>query len=199
MRRTSLSLAGGLTAALLLVSAPAAQAAVGPKDAPSKGDIVKVFPELADGEFATEKTKQIAIPDSTCGASTTKKAKSAVSTTGVSAAGQPVVQVGVVEVKSSGQAKTYLAAYKKYVKKCATFTEPTTGATVTTQLTKAPKVGQASLAIVQQTSIMGITSHSSSVLVRDGKRLASIVAIDDAPISTSSMKKLAKVAAKKMK
>ena len=47
MKRTSLSLAGGLAAALLLVSAPTAQAAVSAKDAPSKGDIVKAFPALA--------------------------------------------------------------------------------------------------------------------------------------------------------
>ena len=199
MIRTSLSIASGLAAALVLVSAPGAQAAVSAKDAPSKGDIVKQFPELADGEFRTDKNDKVAQPGDTCGTTALAKAKSAVATTGVSATGQPVVQAGVAEVRSSGQAKTYLASYKTYVKKCATFTEPTTGATITTSLTKAPKLGQAALAIVQETSIAGATSYSTSVLVRDGKRLASVVAIDDAPIASSSINKLAKVAAKKMK
>ena len=155
MIRTSLSIASGLAAALVLVSAPGAQAAVSAKDAPSKGDIVKQFPELADGEFRTDKNDKVAQPGDTCGTTALAKAKSAVATTGVSATGQPVVQAGVAEVKSSGQAKTYLASYKTYVKKCATFTEPTTGATITTSLTKAPKLGQAALAIVQETSIAG--------------------------------------------
>jgi hypothetical protein len=199
MRRTSLSITAGLAAALLLVSAPGAQAAVSAKDTPGKGDIVKHFPELADGEFRTDKTKKVAVPDSSCGASALKKAKSAVATTGVAAAGQPLVQTGVVEVKSSRQAKTYFAAYKKYAKQCATFTEPTTGAAVTTQLTKAPKLGQASLAILQQTTVAGVTSHSTSVVVLAGDRLATVVAIDDAPVSSSAIKKLSKVAAKKMK
>jgi hypothetical protein len=199
MSRTTLSLASGLAAALLLATAPGAQAAVSAKDAPSKGDIVKQFPELADGEFRTDKTNKVAQPGDTCGTTSLKKAKSAVSTTGVSAAGQPVVQASVAEVKSSAQAKTYLASFKKFVRTCATFTEPTTGATVTTKLTKAPKLGQAALAIVQETTLSGITSHSTSVLVRDGKRLASVVAIDDAPVAEASIGKLAKVAAKKMR
>ena len=199
MKRTSLSLAGGLAAALLLVSAPTAQAAVSAKDAPSKGDIVKAFPALADGEFTTDKTKQVSVPSKTCGAPTAKKAKSAVSNIGVSAAGQPIVQAGVAEVKSQAKAKSYFAAYKTYVKKCATFTEPTTGATVTSTLTKAPKLGQSSLAILQETTVFGITSYSTSILIRDGKRLGSVVAIDAAPISMTSITKLAKVAAKKMR
>ena len=85
------------------------------------------------------------------------------------------------------------------MKKCATFTEPTTGATVTSTLTKAPKLGQSSLAILQETTVFGITSYSTSILIRDGKRLGSVVAIDAAPVSMTSITKLAKVAAKKMR
>ena len=199
MKRTSLSLAAGLATALLLVSAPTAQAAVTAKDAPSQKDIVKAFPELADGEFTTDKTKQISVPSKTCGKPTADEAKSVVSTTGVSATGFPVVVAGVAEVKSAAKAKSYLAAYKKYVKKCATWTEPTTGATVTSSLGKSLKLGDDSLTVVQQTSFSGVTSYSTSVLVRDGKRVGSVVAIDDAAVPTSSIKKLAKVAAKKMK
>lgn len=199
MRRTPLSLAGGLATALLLISAPGAQAAVGAKDTPSKGDIVKAFPELADGEFSTDKAKQISVPSKTCGAPGTAKAKSAVSTSGVSATGVPIVVAGVAEVKSDAKAKSYLAAYKKYAKACPSFTEPTTGAVVTTTLGKSLKLGDGSLTLVQETTVFGVTSYSTSVVIRDGKRLGSVVAIDDAAVSTSAIKKLAKVAAKKMK
>lgn len=199
MRRTVLSLTGGLTAALLLVSAPVAQAAVGAKDAPAKGDIVKAFPEIADGEFSTDKTKKISVPGKSCEVPATTKVKSAVSTTGVSATGVPIVQASVAEAKSAAKAKAYLAAYKKYAKSCATFTEPTTGAVITTSLGKSLKLGDGSLTVTQETSISGITTYSTSVLTRDGKRVSSVVAIDDAAVSSSAIKTLAKVAAKKMK
>ncbi|MBC2933855.1 hypothetical protein [Nocardioides sp. zg-1228] len=199
MNRTSLSLAGGLATALLLVSTPAAQAAVGPKDALGKADIVKLFPELADGEFKTERTKKIAVPDGTCGANTQKKATSAVSIAGLSGAGDPIVVAGVAEVKSSGLAKTYFKAFTSYVKQCASYTDPASGATVTVRPTKGSKLGQESLSIVQETAISTFTTHSASVLIRDGKRIASIVVADDAPIDASTMKKLAKVAAKNMR
>lgn len=197
--RTNLSVAGGLAAALLLVTAPAAQAAVTAKDAPSKGDLVKAFPDLAGGEFSTDKAKKIGVPGTSCGTATTQKAKSAVSTTGASPVGLPVVVAGVAELTSSGKTKSYLATYKKYAKTCASYTDATTGATVTMKLTKAPKLGQSSLAIEQETSVFGVTSYTSTVLFRDGKRIGSVVAIDDAPVSSGSVKKLAKVTAKKMK
>ncbi len=199
MRRTSLSLSGGIATVLLLASVPTAQAAVSAKDVPSRSDVVAAFPELNGGEFTTEKSKQIGVPGATCGEAATDKAKSAISTTATSAAGFPLVVVGAAEVKSDIKAKAHLAAFKKYVKKCATFTEPTTGATVTSSLGKNFKLGDDSLAVVQETVVMGITSYSTSVLVRDGKRISSVVAIDDAAIATSSIKKLAKVAAKKLK
>ena len=199
MNRTVASIAGGLAATLLLVPASAAQAAVTAKDAPSKGDIVKAFPELADGEFNTAKTKKIGAPGKTCEKPATQKVKSAVATTGVSATGQPIVVAGVAELKSAALSKAYLAKYKKYVKKCASYTDPTTGATVTMSLTKAPKLGESSLAIMQQVSLGEVTTHSSTVLIRNGKRIGSVVTLDDAPASKSSVNKLAKVTAKKMK
>lgn len=199
MTRTSMSLAGGLAAALLLVSAPAAQAAVTAKDAPSKADIVKAFPELADGTFSVDKSKEIGAPSTTCGTPAKAKARSAVASSGVSADGMSVVVGGVVELASSAKTKAYLAGYKKYVKACASYTDPTTGAVITMKLTSAPKLGQASLAFVQQTTIMGYTSHSATVLIRDGKRIGNVVAIDDAVVSSTSLTKLAKVTAKKMK
>jgi len=199
MNRTSMSLAGGLVAALLLVSAPAAQAAVTAKDTPSENDIVKAFPALDGGTFSTEKYEAIGVPGPACGESSSQKAKSVVTTTGVSADGLAVVVGGVAELKSSAKPKAYIAGYKKYVKACATYTDATTGATVTMQLKKAPKLGEGALAIVGQTSFSGITTYSATVLIRDGKRLATLVAIDDAGVPTSSINKLAKAAAKKMK
>ena len=62
MRRTSLSIAAGLTTAVLLVSGTPAQAAVSAKDLPKKGDIVKAFPEMADAEFSSFTTKKNSAP-----------------------------------------------------------------------------------------------------------------------------------------
>ena len=45
----------------------------------------------------------------------------------------------------------------------------------------------------------GVVTYSSTVFIGDGKRSAAVVAIDDAAIPASAIKKLAKVAAKKMK
>jgi hypothetical protein len=122
-----------------------------------------------------------------------------VSTTGVSSTGFPVVVAGAAEVKNDAKAKSYMKSYKAFVKSCGTFTEPTTGATITATLGSKLKLGDESITVVQETTFSGITSYSMSVLVRDGKRIASVAAIDDAAISTSAIKKLAKVAAKKLK
>jgi hypothetical protein len=199
MKRTSLSLAGGLAAALLLVSAPTAHAAVKSNDLPSKGDIVKLFPELADAEFSTAKVKKVNVVGKECGTLKTQKAKSAVSSSGYSATGNSLAAVGVAELASEAQAKGYLKTYQSYVKKCASFTEPTSGATVTSTLGKAPKLGDAALSLSQETVVADTTAYSATVLIRDGKRIASVAVIDDAPVSASAIKKLAKVAAKKMK
>jgi hypothetical protein len=200
MKRTSLSLAGGLATALLLVSAPGAQAAaVKAKDVPSQADIVAVFPELADGQFTTDKTKQVAVPGKTCGTGSKQKARSGATTTGVSSTGTSVVVAGAAEVGSASKAKSYLAAYKTYVKKCGSFTEPTTGATITAKLGPSFKLGDGSLTVIQETTIGGVVSYSTSVLLVDGNKVASIAAVDDAAVPTSSIKKLAKVAAKKLK
>jgi hypothetical protein len=198
MKRTSLSIAAGLTAALLVSAAPA-QAAVSAKDLPKQGDIVKAFPEMADAEFTPFATKQISVPGATCETTATEKVKSLQSIRGVSALGLPFVQASVADTKSAGKVKAYFKAYKAYSNKCATFTEPTSGATVTTTVAKAPKLGQTRLMLKQETVLAGVTSYSTSVLIGDGKRIASVVAIDDAAIPASSITKLAKVAAKKMK
>ena len=44
-----------------------------------------------------------------------------------------------------------------------------------------------------------ITNYSSSELTRDGKRLSTVIVVDDAAVPASSVKPLAKVAAKKLK
>lgn len=197
MRRTTLSVAAGLAAVLLVAGSPA-QAAVKAKDAPSQADITKAFPELAGGQFASDKTKTVGVPGKSCGQNGTAKAKSAYSVSGASADGL-VVAAGVGELKSSATTKKYFQAYKKFAKSCANYTDPTTGATVTMQLGKAPKVGQEALLITQEIAFSGVTSYTASVLVRHNDRMGSVLVIDDAPISTSGLDKLAKVTAKKMK
>jgi hypothetical protein len=199
MRRTSMSIVAGLATAVLLVPTVPAQAAVKAKDAPSQADLTQAFPELAGGQFATDTTKAVGVPGKTCGQNGTAKAKSAYSVSGVSAEGQPVVAAGVGELKSSATTVKYFKAYKKFVKSCASYTDPTTGATVTMEMGKAPKLGQESLMITQQIAIAGVTSYTATVLVRHKKRMGSVLVIDDAPIATSGLNKLAKVTAKKMK
>lgn len=198
MRRTSLSIAAGL-AAVLLVSATPAQAAVSAKDLPKKGDIVKAFPEMADAEFTTFTGKENTRPGATCETTETVKVKKLVSVRGVSSAASAYVQSTLVEEKSAKKVTGVLKAYKRYAKDCASFTEPTSGATVTTTTGKAPKLGESSLLVNQQTSIGGLTTYATTVFIADGKRLAAVVAINDAAIPASAIKKLSKVAAKKMK
>lgn len=198
MRRTSLSIAAGLTA-VLLVSGTPAQAAVSAKDLPKKGDIVTAFPEMADAEFTSFTSKQNSAPGATCDTSEIVKVKRLASIRGVSSASASYVQSTVVQHSSAAKVKAYLKSYKRYAKDCASFTEPTSGGTVTTALVKAPRLGQSSLMLTQQTAVGGVVTYSSTVFIGDGKRSAAVVAIDDAAIPASAIKKLAKVAAKKMK
>lgn len=199
MSRTSLSLASGLAAALLLVTTPTAHAAVTGKDAPSQGDIVKAFPELADGQFTTDKVTKIGVPGQTCDETVTSKVKSGVTTTGASTTGYPIVLTGVVELKSVAKAKAYMASYKKYVKKCATYTQPATGATISVTKGTSLRLGDESLTVDLQSTFTTTTNYSTSVLIRDGKRIGNVIAVDDAVVPAASVKPLAKVAAKKMK
>ena len=96
------------------------------------------------------------------------------------------MQSTVVEHSSAAKVKAYLKSYKKYAKDCATFTEPTSGGTVTTTLVKAPKLGQSTLMLQQETAVAGVVSYSSTVFIGNGKRVAAVVAIDDAAIPASS-------------
>ena len=198
MRRTSLSLAAALTAVLLVSSTPA-QAAVSAKDVPRKGDIVKAFPEMADAEFTTFTSKQISLPGDSCGSTTMQKAKSLASIRAVAPSGQPYVQSSAAEVKSATKAKGYVKAYRAYAKECASFTDPASGATISLTVLKAPRLGQSSLMLEQQTALAGAVTYSTSVLIGDGKRVAAVVAIDDAEIPSKGIKQLAKVAASKMR
>lgn len=199
MTRTSLSLAGGLAAALLLVTAPGAQAAVTGKDAPNEKDIVKAFPELAGAQFTTDKVTKIGLPGKTCEQAARAKVKSGRSTTGSSATVYPIVVTAVVEFKTEAKAKSYMASYRRYVKKCAAYTQPETGASVTVSKGKSFRFGDESLTFDSQSTFSTSTNYSGSVLTRDGKRVATVIAVDDAPVPAGTVKPLAKVAAKKMK
>ena len=199
MIRTSLSIAAGLTTAVLLVSGTPAQAAVSAKDLPKKGDIVKAFPEMADAEFTSFTTKKNSAPGETCDTSKLVKVKRLTSIRSVSSTSASYVQSTVVEHSSAGKVKAYLKSYEKYAKDCASFTQSATGATVTTTLGKAPKLGQSTVMLQQETTVAGVISYSTVVFIGDGKRSAAVVAIDDAAIPASAIKQLAKVTAKKMK
>ncbi|MBD3925241.1 hypothetical protein IEZ26_11450 [Nocardioides cavernae] len=198
MRRTSLSIAAGLTA-VLLVSGTPAQAAVSAKDLPKKGDIVKAFPELADAEFTSFTSTKNSAPGATCDTSEIVKVKRLASIRGVSSAGASFVQSTVIQHSSAAKVKAYLKSYKRYAKDCASFTQSATGGTVTTTLGKAPKLGQSTVMLQQETTVGGVVSYSNVVFIGDGKRSAAVVAIDDAAIPASAIKQLAKVTAKKMK
>lgn len=200
MIRTSSSIAGIVSAAaLVLVSASGAHAAVTAKDAPSQGDIVAAFPELADGQFTTEKVTKIGVPGDTCEETTRVRVKSGTYTTAASATVYPIVLTSVVELKSEAKAKAYMASYRKYAKKCANYTEPTTGATVTLTKGTTFRFGDESLTVDSQSVFSTSTNYSSSVLTRDGKRISNVIAVDDAAVPAGVIKPLAKVAAKKMK
>lgn len=184
----------------LVLGAPAgAHAAVSAKDTVSEADIVKAVPEIAGGSFTTEKGKVIGTPGKTCGATVEQKVKSAVTIAGTSTVGFPTAAASASELSSESKAKKYLAAYTKFVKNCASFTEPSTGAVVTMQKASAPKLGQGSVAAVQTIAIGGFNTYSASVVVRVGKRIASVVVIDDAAVSSAQINALAKAAAKKLK
>ena len=200
MTRTTLSLASALAAALLLVTAPASQAAVTAKDAPKQEDIVKAFPELADGQFTTDTVKNIGQPGKTCDAIVRVKVKSGSYTTGSSTTTvYPIVLVSAVEMKTEAKAKAYLATQKKYAKKCSTYTEPTSGSTVTVSKGRTFRYGDESLTVDTQSTFDTSTNYSSSVLTRDGKRISTVIVVDDAAVPASSIKPLAKVAATKLK
>ena len=191
--------AAALTATMILGAPTTAFAAVSAKDTLSQSDIVKAVPELDGGTFESTKAKEIAAPGSTCGSNVSVKVKSSATIAGASSVGFPVATTGAVEFASTAKAKQYLASYAKFAKNCASFTEPATGATVTMQKAKAPKVGQAAIATTQTVAISGITSYSASVVIRDGKRIAQVAVIDDAAVSSTQINALAKVAAKKLK
>src|SRR5690606_16563278 len=144
------------------------------------------------------KSKTISVPGKNCGTPGTQKVKSAFTNTGV--AGSTVVLTGAAEFKKAGQAKKFMKKYKKFVKNCKSFTGPM-NAKITVKKVKTPKLGQDRIGVLQTTTIkVGNTTtrtNSSSILVRKGKRIAEVAAID--PSNTSKqVKKLAKVAAKKI-
>jgi hypothetical protein len=135
----------------------------------------------------------------TCEETATQSVKSGTTTTGSSATGYPVVLTGVVELKSVAKAKAYLASYRKYVRKCSTYSQPATGATIAVTKGKNLRLGDESLTFELQSTFSATTNYSTSVVIRDGKRIGNVFAVDDAAVPVTSVKPVAKVAAKKMK
>jgi hypothetical protein len=193
------ALSTGLAIGLAIGVPTTASATVKEKDVASQGDIVKAFPELDGGTFTTTKTKKLLVPGTTCGVTSPLKVGSNVVTTGVSTTGFPAATAGATEFKTESQAKKFLRTYSKFITRCASFTEPSTGATVTIEKAKAPKLGQDRVASVQTIAFSGTTSYSATVVVRDGKRIAQVALVDDAAVSIDPLNSLAKVAVKKLR
>ncbi|KRF16686.1 hypothetical protein ASG90_10535 [Nocardioides sp. Soil797] len=193
---TSVAATGALALGLVLGTSTTADAAVKGKDLPSKSNIVSAFPSLKGGQFAAGTAKKAGIPAKKCGTNKAVTVKSGRTLAGASASGQSVV-TGVFEFKSTSAAKGAMAKYKKYVKKCKTFT--VSGLTVKLSKDKAPKVGQDRLAMTAVTNYGGSNGYASSVIIRSGKRVATVGASDLSKVSKKKLNKLAKVAAKKMK
>ncbi|WP_110208803.1 hypothetical protein [Nocardioides daejeonensis] len=201
--RLSAAAAGLLVVGLTFGATPAAQAKVTAKDVPSKADITKAFSALKSGQFASGKGKAVNVPGKTCGTYTAQKVKSAASISGAADAGISAT-ASVAEFKSVAQAKSHLSKYKKFVKKCKSFTEPTTSAKVTLKKVSSPKVGQDRIAVQQVTVVLAGTpyeqkGYAHSVTIRQGKRIAVVLVSDKSKVSSKKINKLAKVAAKKAK
>lgn len=197
--------AAGVLALGLVIGAPAtAEAKVKAKNTLSKGDITKVISELNGGTFETSKSKTINVPGKTCGVTQLQSVKSAITNAGVSSDALTTALAGAAEFKKVGQAKKFMKSYKKFVTKCKSFTHSETGAKVTVKKIKTPKFGQDRVGVAQTTTVTAgdytAKSYSSSVLIRQGKRIAEVAVIkNSSAVPAKQMKKLGKVAAKKIK
>lgn len=195
-RFSAVAATGVLSLGLVLGAPTTAQAAVKAKDVPSKANIVKVYPTLKKGNFATDTSKRAGVPAKKCGTNRVVKVRSSRARTGVHSSGLAVV-TGVVEFKSKSAAKSAMKKYKKYVRSCKTF--KLHGIRVKLTKNKAPRVGQDRLAMTAVTTVAGTKGYASSVIIRHGKRVATVATSDSSKVSKAKVNRLAKVAAKKMR
>lgn len=193
---TSIAATSVLALGLVFSTTTAADAAVKAKDVPSKSDVVKAFPALKGGQFTTDRTKRAGVPAKKCGTYKAVKVKSARTLAGAATSGDTVV-TGVVEFKTKKAAKSAMKKYKRYVKKCRTF--KLHGFKVNLSKNKAPRLGQDRLAMTAVTNYGSVKGYASSIIIRHGKRVATVGASDTAKISKKRLNKLGKVAAKKMR
>ncbi|WP_235735267.1 hypothetical protein [Nocardioides alcanivorans] len=198
---------GALTAALLLGSAPPAQAAkVTKKNVPGRSALVKIFPEL-NGELPEKyASDEIWVPTKTCGDHAPVVAKSAYSFS----LGGYVDSGAAVEVaafKSVKRAKSAFRAYKRVAKKCSKFTTSSGRKFKVKRLDHVPKVGEQRFGMLKIERGPLLTDHRGRhvdrvavVVIRKGKRLAVAQAYrEDAKVPQARVKKLVKVTAKKMR
>lgn len=197
IRKTFTAAAAGVLTLGLALGAPAtAHAKVAAKDVPSKANIVNAVPALKNAKFASSKAKKAGVPTKKCGKNATVKVKSGYSLAGAAASGTSAV-AGVYEFKSKAAAKGAMAKYKRYVKKCKSF--KFAGFNVKLSKDKAPKVGQDRLAMTGVTNYGGTKGYASSVIIRHGKRVATVGVSSNKKVNKKNLNKLAKVAAKRMK
>ncbi len=167
------------------------------RDVPSKANIIKSFPELRGAAFASDATRKVGIPASRCGTNTVQTVRSARSIAGVGTSGKVTVISGVVEFKTLAQAKSAFKKYKAYVTRCQTFT--VSGVRVRLTRDAAPRIGQERLAMTVVSTVAGTRGYASSVIIRHGKRMATVAASDNGRIAKARLNGLAKVAAIKMR
>lgn len=195
-KRVSAAAATTLLALGLAVGAPtAAQAKVSGKDVPSKSNITKIYPSYKSGEFATSTSRKVGVPGKKCGENSFVKARSARSLT--ASAGGTFLITGVAEMKSVAAAKGIMKKYKKYPSKCAKFTS--SGIASKVKRDSVPKLGQDRVAYSTVTTFAGINGYGATILIRHGKRIAEVSTGGNEKVSKTKLRKLAKVAAKKMR
>lgn len=195
-RFSAVAAAGVLSLGLALGAPTTAQAAVAKKDVPTKATIVKIYPGLKGGEFSVDRSKKVSVPAKKCGTSRVVKVRSTRTVAGANSSGLVVV-TGVIEFKSKSAAKGAMSKQKRFVRKCDSF--KVNGIRTNVSRDKAPKLGQDRVAMTAVTRFSGYRGYASSVIIRHGKRIATITVADDRKVSKKKLHRLARITAKKMR
>lgn len=186
---------GVLTLGLVAGGTTAVQASVTAKDLPSRANIVNVYSKLQGGHFETVTSKQVFLPAKRCADLRTVEVSSSRAIAG--SRGSLSVTSEVTQFKSKAAAKSAMASYRRLIRRCASYTGDS-GATVTITRNRAPRLGQDRLAMSSATNWSGRKVFASVVIIRKGRRLADVSAVDEVKPSKRKVRRLAKVAARKM-
>ncbi|WP_235736577.1 hypothetical protein [Nocardioides alcanivorans] len=196
---SSVALAGLLTVGLVLVSAPSDAAKVKPSDVLNEADFEAIFSDMAGAEFFSETAKKIHVPAKKCARTKKVRVKSARSFGGFVITGESRRWGGshVAEFKSVAAAKKSFSAYQRFARKCTKF--EVHGATYTHKSRTLPRVGQQRVGFTEKTKSGGGVDRGASLMIRQGKRIAVVSVGGAGKVTKKQTKRLAKIAAKKMK